>query len=246
MKKVINFLLLLCVCGVGYISVMSIVDDINFNDEMEARNKVVIARLIDIKKAQEAFRDQNKGQYTDNFDELINFIKTGKLATVKKVGTLTDKQLEDGLTEAKVIKMIDEAKKAKPAAAVKKWKELDSKGIVRFNEKGGDVEFLFSRDTMWVAILDTLYPEGFNADSIRFVPFGNGKEFEMRTGCDSSSKSGNKLYLFEAKTPYDVYLNGLNKDAVFNLTKEKEKLGRYAGLKVGDAEVGNQNAGNWE
>ena len=105
---------------------------------------------------------------------------------------------------------------------------------------------LFSRDTMWVAVLDTLYPAGFAADSLRYVPFSEGKEFEMRTGCDSSSKSGNKLYLFEAKTPYEVYLKGLNKDAVFNLSKEKEKLGRYPGLKVGDAEVGNQNAGNWE
>ena len=100
--------------------------------------------------------------------------------------------------------------------------------------------------TMWVAAIDTLYPKGFNADSLRYVPFGNGTQFELRTGCDSSSKSGNKLYLFEAKTPYRTYLEGINKDELNNLIDLQLELGRYPGLKVGDAEVGNNNAGNWE
>ena len=78
------------------------------------------------------------------------------------------------------------------------------------------------------------------------MPFGNGAQFELRTGCDSSSKSGNKLYLFEAKTPYRTYLEGINKDELNNLIDLQQELGRYAGLKVGDAEVGNNNAGNWE
>ena len=91
-----------------------------------------------------------------------------------------------------------------------------------------------------------LIAKGFNADSLRYVPFGNGAEFELRTGCDSSSKSGNKLYLFEAKTPYRTYLEGINKDELNNLIDLQLEMGRYPGLKVGDAEVGNNNAGNWE
>ena len=246
MKKLVNIVLVLCVAGLGYICVGSIMGSINFGKERELREKQVIARLIDIRPAQVAFRDQNKGQYTDNFDELIEFVKTGKLPFVMKVGELTDKQLEDGLTESKAAKMIEEARKAKPAAAKKKWQEAEKAGLVKLNKKGEVEEYIFSRDTFWVAAIDTLFPKGFNVDSLRYVPFGNGAQFELRTGCDSSSKSGNKLYLFEAKTPYRAYLDGINKDELNNLIDLQNELGRYAGLMVGNAEVGNNNAGNWE
>jgi hypothetical protein len=247
MKKVVNIVLVLCVAGLAYICVGSIMGSINFGKEREAREKQIIARLIDIRTAQIAFRDQNKGQYTDNFDELIDFVKNGKMPFVKKVGELSDKQLEDGLTEAKAVKMIEEAREAtKPAVAKKKWQEAEKAGLVKLDKNGEVAEYIFSRDTFWVAAIDTLFPQGFNADSLRYVPFGNGAEFEMRTGCDSSSKSGNKLYLFEAKTLYRTYLEGINKDELNNLIDLQMELGRYPGLKVGDAEVGNNNAGNWE
>ena len=247
MKKLVNIVLTLCVAGLAYICVGSIMGSINFVKEREIREKEIIARLIDIRTAQVAFREQNMGQYTDNFDELIEFVKNGKLPFVMKVGELTDKQLEDGLTEVKAVKLIDEARKAtKPAVAKRKWKEAEKAGLVRLDKKGEVEELLFSRDTSWVLALDTLYPKGFNADSLRYVPFGNGAEFELRTGCDSSGKSGNKLYLFEAKTPYRTYLEGINKDELNNLIDLQLELGRYPGLKVGDAEMGNNNAGNWE
>ena len=246
MKKLVNIVLVLCVAGLGYICVGSIMGSINFGKERALREKEIIARLIDIRTAQLAFRDQNKGEYTDSFDELIEFVKNGKMPFIMKVGELTDKQLEDGLTESKAAKLIEDARRAKPAVAQKKWKEVEKAGLVRLNKKGEVEEYLFSRDTFWVAAIDTLYPKGFNADSLRYVPFGNGVEFELRTGCDSSGKSGNKLYLFEAKTPYRTYLEGINKDELNNLIDLQLELGRYPGLKVGDAEVGNNNAGNWE
>lgn len=247
MKKLVNIVLVLCVAGMGYICIGSIMGSINFAKERETREKEIIARLIDIRTAQIAFRDQNKGQYTDNFDELIAFVKNDSIPFVKKVGELTDKQLEAGLTESKAMKMLDEARNAKkPYIAKRKWKEAEEAGLVKLNKAGEVEEYIFSRDTMWVSAIDTLYPKGFNADSLRYVPFGNGAQFELRTGCDSSSKSGNKLYLFEAKTPYRTYLDGLNKDELNNLIDLQDELGRYAGLKVGDAEVGNNNAGNWE
>ena len=247
MKKIVNIVLTLCVVGLAYICVGSIMGSINFGKVREAREKQIIARLIDIRTAQVAYRDLHQGQYTDNFDELIEFVKNDSLPFVKKVGELSDKQLEDGLTEPKAVKLINEARYAKkPAIAKKKWQEAEKAGLVKLNKKGEVEEYFFSRDTMWVLALDTLYPKGFNADSLRYVPFGNGAEFELRTGCDSSSKSGNKLYLFEAKTPYRAYLDGVNKDELNNLIDFQEELGRYPGLQVGDAEVGNNNAGNWE
>ena len=247
MKKIVNIVLTLCVVGLAYICVGSIMGSINFGKVREAREKQIIARLIDIRTAQVAYRDLHQGQYTDNFDELIEFVKNDSLPFVKKVGELSDKQLEDGLTEPKAVKLINEARYAKKSAIAKrKWQEAEKAGLVKLNKKGEVEEYFFSRDTMWVLALDTLYPKGFNADSLRYVPFGNGAEFELRTGCDSSSKSGNKLYLFEAKTPYRAYLDGVNKDELNNLIDFQEELGRYPGLQVGDAEVGNNNAGNWE
>ena len=54
------------------------------------------------------------------------------------------------------------------------------------------------------------------------------------------------MSLFEARTPFETYLKGLNEQEVFNLIDEREQLGRYPGMKVGDAVSGNNNAGNWE
>ena len=238
--------MLLCALGLAYICVGSIMGTINFSKERAAREKQVIARLIDIRSAQVEFRNQNGGQYTDNFDQLIDFVKNGQIPYVMKVGELNDNQLENGMTEIKATAMIQAARAAqKPAEQKKLWQALVDAGLATANEEGG-YDLLYSRDTSWVAVLDTIYPKGFCADSLRYVPFGNGAQFELAVGCDSSNKSGTKIYLFEAKTPYTVYLDGINKTELANIIDDQVKLDRYPGLKVGDAQVGNNNAGNWE
>ncbi len=245
MKKVINIILAICVVGLAYILYGSIMGPIKFDREKDHRDALVINRLIDIRSAQVEYRGQNGGQYTASFDTLINFIKTGKLPVIKKVGELNENQMEAGWTEPAVLALYSDAKKAKnKKIADQKWQEAIDAGFVK---KGADgqIEFLFSRDTVWVNLLDSIYPDNYNADSIRLVPFGNGAEFEMAVGCDTT-KSGSYIYLFEAKTPYSVYLEGLDKQELFNLIQEKEQMGRYPGMKVGDAESGNNNAGNWE
>ena len=103
----------------------------------------------------------------------------------------------------------------------------------------------FKRDTMWVAVLDTIFPKGFNADSMRYVPFGNGAQFEMAIKNDTA-KSGAPFCLLEVKTPYEVYLNGLDKQEIANLKDVQTKLGKYSGLMIGSLETANNNAGNWE
>jgi hypothetical protein len=103
----------------------------------------------------------------------------------------------------------------------------------------------FRRDTSWIALLDTLYPQGYQIDSLAFVPFGNGAKFEVATSVDTT-KAGSPQYLFEARTPYEVYLTGVNDQELKNLISDMKKMGRYCGLKVGDVEMPNNNAGNWE
>ena len=159
---------------------------------------------------------------------MIDFIKTAKLPFVKKEGTLTDAQLESGLTEKKAMALINKAKKTG------NWKEVEKQGLMDFK-----------RDTMWVSVLDTIYPKGFNPDSLRYVPFGNGAEFEMYSRKDTT-EAGAPLNLFQAQTSFDTYMSDMDKQQLINLKDLQSKLGKYCGLRVGDIEQPNNNAGNWE
>lgn len=245
MKKLINVLLLLCICGLSYLFYASIMGPINFAKEKDLRDRAVINRLIDIRSAQVEYHAQHGGVYTDNFDTLIAFVKDGQLPLISKNGELTDNQLEAGWTESKVLALYDEANKAKKKKdADAKWQEAVEAGFVVINEDGTKT-FNFSRDTVWTSLLDSLYHGRLNPDSLRYVPFGNGAQFEMEIGSDTT-KSGSVIHLFEARTLFATYLEGLDKQEVFNLIDEREQLGRYPGMKVGDAISGNNNAGNWE
>lgn len=245
MKKVINILLGLCIIGLAYILYGSIMGPINFDKEKTIRDEAVKNRLIDIRTAQVEYNAQHGGQYTASMDTLIDFVKNGKVPTIAKIGELTDQQMEDLWTESKVLRLYQEARTAKnKRIADEKWQEAIDAGFVTKNADGS-MNFLFSRDTVWNDIIGTLFPADFNADSMRYVPFGNGAEFEMAIGQDST-KSGSFISLFEAKTPFETYYQGLDEQEVFNIIDERNQLGRYPGMKVGDAESGNNNAGNWE
>ena len=228
MKTVINIVLAVCAVALVYVCYGSIMGPINFDNTKDAREKEVIARLIDIRKAQVEYRNTHQGVYTASFDTLIDFVKTAKLPFVKKEGALTDAQLEAGMTEKKAMAIINKAKKTG------NWKEVEKEGLQNFK-----------RDTMWVSVLDTIYPKGFNADSLRYVPFGNGTQFEMASRQDTT-KSGAPLNLLHDQTPYETYIGDLDKQLLINLKDVQTKLGKYCGLRVGDIEQPNNNAGNWE
>jgi hypothetical protein len=228
MKKVLNLLLLVTIAGLAYICYRSIMGPIEFGDERELREKAIIARLIDIRTAQVEYRNILKIGYADNLDSLIEFVKTSQMPVILKEGELDDKQLERGLTEKKAMEIINKAKKTN------NWKEVEKEGLMGFR-----------RDTSWIALLDTIFPKGYEIDSLAYVPFGNGARFEVETSVDTT-KAGGPQYLFEARTPYEVYLTGVNDQELKNLIADMKKMDRYCGLKVGDVNMPNNNAGNWE
>ena len=228
MKTVINLVLAACAIGLVYICYGSIMGPINFDETKKAREKEIIARLIDIRKAQQEYRTLHQGAYTDNFDSLIDFVKTAKLPFIMKVGTLTDDQLNNGMTEKKAMDIINKAKRTN------KWDEVEKEGLQNFR-----------RDTMWVAVMDTIFAKGFNPDSLPYVPYGNGAKFELAIRKDTT-KAGAPLNLFQAQVAYDVYLGDLNHQELVNLKDVQAKLGKYCGLRVGDIEQPNNSAGNWE
>jgi hypothetical protein len=229
MKKVLNLLLAVTIIGLGYICYRSIMGPIEFAEERSFREKAIIARLIDIRTAQVEYRNITKAGYCDNLDSLIEFVKTAQMPVILKEGELDDNQIfERKLTEKKAMEIINKAKKTN------NWKEVEKEGLMGFR-----------RDTTWIALLDTLYPKGYQIDSLSFVPFGNGAKFEVATSVDTT-KAGSPQYLFEARTPYEIYLKGVNDQELKNLISEMKKMDRYCGLKVGDVEMPNNNAGNWE
>ena len=229
MKTVFNIVLTLCILALVFVCFRSIMNPIEFEEMKSARDQAVITRLLDIRKAQAEYRNLNKGNYTASFDTLIDFVKTAKIPFIYKVGELTDKQLEDGMTEKKAMAIINKANQTGNFTEVKKF------GLENFK-----------RDTLWKTVLDTVqFSINFNVDSIRYIPYGNGAQFEMATRYDTL-KSGAPTYMYEVKAPYDIYLNGLDKQEIVNLKDVQNKLGRYTGLMIGSIESPNNGAGNWE
>jgi hypothetical protein len=102
------------------------------------------------------------------------------------------------------------------------------------------------RDTSFVNIKSELFGEDFDINNLIYVPFGNGEKFEMASGSIPTSSGAQIVQVFEAKTPYKVYLSNMDRQEVINLVDRAIKLQKYPGLQVGSIEVANNNAGNWE
>ena len=160
---------------------------------------------MDIRKAQQEFRVLHKQQYTTSFDSLIHFVKTEKLPIVAKEGVLSDEQLESGLNEKKAVEIVEKARRSN------NWSEAKKLGLEHF-----------SRDTIWVPVKDTIFSKNYNADSLRFVPYGNGAVFEMDTVI-TTTESGAPLYLLEVRTPYQTYLGDLDKQELINLVDKQTR-----------------------
>ena len=111
-------------------------------------------------------------------------------------------------------------------------------------EKEAVKKGLIKRDTVWVVAKDTLFGANYNVDDLANVP-GAGVQFSMDTATLTSG-SGYTVKVFEAGVKYDDYLGDLDKQLVVNLKDKAEKLGKYAGLRVGSLTEINNNAGNWE
>lgn len=97
----------------------------------------------------------------------------------------------------------------------------------------------------YVKVVDSLFKnrDNFDVNSLRIVPFSQDEQFEMQAGY--ITRGGLKVAVFEAKTPYNVYLWDLDQQRVNNLRAEQEDVDKYAGLKVGSMDEPSLN-GNWE
>ncbi|MGV8962241.1 MAG: hypothetical protein ACOH2V_02535 [Candidatus Saccharimonadaceae bacterium] len=234
MKVLVKVILVAAIGLLVFLCWKSIQGPIDFNAQREIRDKAVIRRLIDIRTAQVAFREIN-GEYTASFDSLIDFVKNGKVAFVQKFGDLTESQMEQGMTEANALNII----KGGNEAAIKKAGLWD-------NEKNRPQ---LLRDSIYVGVVENRFQNrrNFAADSLRFVPYGEGAQFVMATDTLTTS-SGFSINVFEAQTPYTSYLGDLDKNELNLLMENVRNLpgDKFVGLRVGSIKTANNNAGNWE
>lgn len=102
-KLIIQIILAGIIIFLGYKCYNSIMIPQKFTEIKKQRYEKIIQRLKDIRTAQDAYKGVY-GVYTGSFDTLINFIKYDSVKTVRSIGSLSDDDLEKGITEEQAIK----------------------------------------------------------------------------------------------------------------------------------------------
>ncbi|MBR6167126.1 MAG: hypothetical protein IKQ50_01670 [Paludibacteraceae bacterium] len=248
-RAIIICLLSIAAVLMCYFCVTSVTTPIKFENTRAEREVSVIKHLVDLRTAEVEFHHQ-KGVFTANADSLLLFLKTAPKKEVLKEGSLTDKQLEAGLTEHKAIKILNEAKKK--ALKTQQFESVEALyAYIWENDKDVVSNGLsgFRRDTIESNMLQALYKGEYDEnsiDAIVVIPFSEGMRFELEVNNDYKTSQGIRVPLFEARAPFESYLGDLNNQELVNLIDRETKLDHYAGLKVGDVYAPNNNAGHWE
>ncbi len=99
---------------------------------------------------------------------------------------------------------------------------------------------LISRDTIKISVKDSLFGKDYNVEKLPIIPYTKNKRFELAAG--KVSASGLPIKVFEAKALSKIILHGMNERLIAAYNDGKD----YPGLKVGDLNEANNNAGNWE
>lgn len=248
-KVIFRILLGISALFLAYICVDSVVTPIKFEEKRAIRETAIVKNLVAIRTAEVEFK-LVKGYYTADLDSLILFLKTTPKKEVMKEGSLTDKQLENGLTEHKAAKMMERALiKARAKTGINDIEELyqyvwDNDREIKENGLIG-----FRRDTINKNMIETIYKGAYteeNIEEIIYIPYTDQVKFEAETNNEYTTSQGIRVPLFEARAHFNTYLADLDAQERVNLVDKEKKLEHYPGLKVGDINAPNNNAGNWE
>ncbi len=243
-----------CLLGIAAIvlvvmCVRSVLTPIHFEEKRAARELDVIKNLVDIRTAQNEFKIEN-GRYAADLDSLIIFLKTTPKKEVFKQGSLTEKQLEAGMTEQKAVKIMEQAclkarikEKIEDPDALYEFVWNNDKTVIQNGLQG------FRRDTLRANMIQSLYKGQYTEetiDRIIYIPYTDSQKFEIEVNNDYTTSQGIRVPVMEVRAHYDTYLGDLNDQERVNLIDKETKLEHYPGLKIGDIYAPNNNAGNWE
>ena len=233
LKTILCIVLALCAIFLVYEIYDGIMEPVRFNKEVEARKKVAVQRLKDIRDLQVAYKSVNE-KFTASFDTLKQFYNEGQMIVLMQVGSKDDSLAVAHTNEVK-----------------KTHRGITDEGLYKLYREG-DKKLVFSIQNK-IAVKDTLLRSrpDFDTNAIGDIPFATeGESVAAVTKVEMSAivkkVSGVDVPLFEAKMPWKSVLNGLNHQLVVNMVAECEDQGRYEGLQVGSVTAPNNNAGNWE
>ena len=251
-KIIITALLGVSVIFMAYICVNSVVTPIKFEEARVQREAKVINNLVSLRTAEAQFR-LDKGYFTADLDSLVDYLKTAPKKEVFKVGSLTEKQLENGMTETKAAKILERARLK--AQRKMKYQGADSLTLlynyIWENDREVKAEGLqgFRRDTILTNMIQSLYKGQYTEETIGeivYIPYTDNMKFEVETNNSYTTSQGIKVPIFEIRAHFNTYLHDLNAQERANIIDKEEKLDHYPGLKVGSVDAPNNNAGNWE
>ena len=233
-KKIFTFLVLPAVIILlTFLNFETVADPVRFEEDKAAREAVAIQRLKDIRTLQEAHKDV-AGYYSPTMDSLKIFYNEGLMTSAIQVGSPDDSlavaNTNEYLKKRNWTNLKDEVKQQKLYEAHLADSTLKIVCSVPVKTPVKEVVFADRKD--------------FCIDSLAYIPFSSKEKVIMETVL--SETQGVKLPLFEARMPYKYLLKGLDEQLIVNEISKRKDLELYAGLKVGDVEKANNNAGNWE
>ncbi|MBP3269864.1 MAG: hypothetical protein J6L98_04205 [Bacteroidales bacterium] len=234
LKTILSIVLALLCVFLVYKIYEGVMEPVRFERDVNARKKVAIQQLKDIRDLQVAYKGVND-RFTASFDTLKQFYNDGQMVVLMQIGSK-----DDSLAMAHTA----EVKKARKG-------KITDEDLYKLYQ-AGDKNLVFSIQNK-IAVKDTLFKNrtDFNINTLSKIPFAVGEDGSAEVTdviMDAIVKkvSGVDVPLFEAKMPYKSLLRGLNHQLVVNLVAEREDLGQYEGLQVGSVTAPNNNAGNWE
>ena len=120
---------------------------------------------------------------------------------------------------------------------------LEEFGLEQAREKAIR-EGVILRETTKIAVMDSLFGVEYPVDSLRYVPYTEGVEFDMESS-EILTSSNLKVQVVEVSVQYDDLLKGLDEQLIVNYKDERMKIVGFEGVKFGSLEEGTLT-GNWE
>ena len=190
---------------------------INFDEDYSVRSGAVISRIKDIRTAERQFKSKYQ-HFTADFDTLINFILTDSIEYESKIA--------------------DENDSLAMVRAQAEWKK---------NKKNRGKKFQNVKKSYY-NVKDSIFKH-LTVDQVKdlkLIPFSNGQEFLLEAKM-LETESKVVIPVVECRAPFKAFLNlDEYKQEVINLIDDYNSVDKYPGIKFGDMNRGNNEAGNWE
>lgn len=121
---------------------------------------------------------------------------------------------------------------------------IDELGSLRKAREQALEQGLIKRETTKISVKDSLFTEDYPIDSLRYIPFTDGKQFKMEAD-EFTTSSNLNVKVVQVSVLYEDLLEGLDPQLVINYTYERERIVKFPGLKIGSLTEGTLT-GNWE